>query len=139
MTHHGTTNGNDASLAELLRKLSDQSTRLLNQEVELAKVEMAEKGKHLGIGAGMLGGAGFFAWFGSGALTAAAILGLATAIDGWLAALAVGALYLAIAGVLALRGRKQVDQAGPPVPEQAIETTKQDLEVAKARAREGRR
>jgi membrane protein implicated in regulation of membrane protease activity len=105
--------------------------------MELAKVEMTAKGKRLGAGAGMFGGAGFFGWFGFGALTTAAILALATAVDGWLAALIVAAVYFAVAGVLALVGKNKVADGSPPVPEQAIETTKQDIDTIKARAKGG--
>jgi membrane protein len=129
----------DAPIAELVKRLSDQTSTLVRQEMELARVEMTEKGKRLGAGAGMLGAAGFVGWFAFGALTAAAVLALATAVDGWLSALIVAGVYFALAGVLALIGKAKVKAAGPPVPEQAIETTKQDVAVAKARAQEGRR
>jgi uncharacterized membrane protein YqjE len=130
--------GTDASVSELVKQLTEQTSSLVRQEVELAKVEMTEKGKRLGTGAGMFGGAGFFAWFGFGALTAAIILALATAVDGWLAAVIVAAVYFAVAGVLALMGKKKVKAGSPPVPEQAIETTKHDIETVKARAKGAR-
>jgi uncharacterized membrane protein YqjE len=128
----------EKSASELLRDLSQQTGDLVRQEMELAKAELREKGKAAGIGAGMFGGAGVVALFGVGALTAAAILGLAIVLDAWLAALAVGAGYLAIAGVLALTGKKKVSQATPPVPEQAIESSKEDVEWTKQRAQAGR-
>jgi membrane protein implicated in regulation of membrane protease activity len=86
----------------------------------------------------MFGGAGFFAWFGFGALTAAFILALATAVDAWLAAVIVAVVYFAIAGVLALMGKNKVQEGSPPVPEQAIETTKHDIDTVKARAKGAR-
>lgn len=132
---HGTT---DAPVGELVKKLSEQTSTLVRQEMELARVEMADKGKRLGMGAGAFGGAGFFAWFGFGALTAAAILALATAVAGWLAALIVAGAYFLIAAILGAFGRTKVKQAGAPVPEQAIETTKEDIDVVKARAKEAR-
>jgi MFS family permease len=122
-------------VAELTRQLADQTTRLVRSEVELAKAELAEKGKR----AGMFGGAGVVGLYAVGALVAAAILGLATAVDGWVAALIVGVVLAAVAGVLALVGKGKVQQATPPMPEQAISSTKEDVETAKARAQEGRR
>ena len=86
----------------------------------------------------MFGGAAVLGALALGALTACAILALATAMAAWLAALIVGVVYLAIAGVFALTGKKQVTRAVPPVPEQAVETTKEDLEWVKQRAKSGR-
>src|SRR5437868_14472198 len=98
----------EASLAELIKQLSEQSSRLARQEVELAKAELALKGKHAGIGAGMFGGAGVFGFYGLGVLIAAAVLGLATAMAAWLAAVVVAVVLGAAAGVLALQGKTKV-------------------------------
>ena len=129
----------DRPTGELVKQLSDQATRLVRQEVELAKAELAQKGKQAGVGAGLFGGAGLLGFFAFAALTTAAILALATALPGWAAALIVAAVYGAIAGVLALSGKKKTAAAGPPVPEQAIESTKEDLEWTKQRVRSARR
>jgi lipopolysaccharide export LptBFGC system permease protein LptF len=126
------------SLAELLRQLSDQSTTLARKEVELAKAEMAIKAKRLGIGAGAFGAAGLVGLFAFGALTATLILALTTALAPWLAALIVTIVYAAVAGVLALTGKQRVEAGTPPVPEQAIESSRQDVETAKQSAKEGR-
>jgi MFS family permease len=140
MTQQGTEDQrSDASVAELVRQLSDQTTLLARQEVALAKVELAEKGKRAGVGAGMFGGAGLVGAYAVGAFVAAAILGLATAVDGWLAAVIVGLVLAAVAGVLALVGKNKVQEATPPLPEEAISSSKQDVETVKARAQEGRR
>ena len=128
----------EQSLPELMRQLSDQSTALARKEVELAKAEMAVKGKRLGIGAGAFGAAGLIALFALGAATAAAILALAIVMDAWAAALIVAGAYLAIAGVLALLGRSKVQAGTPPVPEQAIESSKEDVEWTKQRAKAAR-
>src|SRR5687768_11754347 len=128
----------DESVADLVRRLSDQSTRLMRAEIELAKSELAAKGKQAGIGAGMFGGAGIFALYGVGALVAAMIAGLATAVDTWLAALIVAVVLFAIAGVAAVLGKNRLQEATPPAPEQAIATTKQDIETTKARVKEAR-
>jgi Putative Actinobacterial Holin-X, holin superfamily III len=128
----------EASMAELVKQLSEQSSRLARQEVELAKAELAVKGKRAGIGAGMFGGAGVFSVYALGALIATAILALSTAVAAWLAALIVTLILGAIAGVLALQGRTKVQQATPPVPEQATESVKEDVQWAKTRAQQAR-
>jgi hypothetical protein len=128
----------ESSASELLQQLTEQTTRLAQKEIELAKAEMAVKGKRLGIGAGAFSIAGLIALFALGAVTTAAILGLATALEDWLAALIVAGIYLLIAGVLALIGRSKVQAASPPVPEQAIESVGEDLERTKEKAKEGR-
>jgi uncharacterized membrane protein YqjE len=132
------TEARERPTAELLRQLSDQTTALVRKEIELAKVELSEKGKRAGQGAGMFGAAGLLGVFAFGALTACAILALATAVAAWLAALIVAVVYVAVAAVLALSGRKQVERATPPVPEEAVETTKEDVEWVKQRAKSAR-
>src|SRR5438477_7255251 len=128
----------EASVAELVKQLSEQTSRLARQEVELAKAELAVKGKRAGIGAGMFGGAGVLGFYALGALIATAILVLATAVASWLAALIVTVVLGVIAGVLALQGKSKVQQATPPVPEQANESVKEDVQWAKTRAERGR-
>jgi Putative Actinobacterial Holin-X, holin superfamily III len=128
----------ERSLAELTKQLTDQATTLARKEVELAKAEMSLKAKRLGFGAGAFGAAGLIGVLALGALTAAAILGLAEAVDAWLAALIVTVVYAATAGVLALIGRSRVQAATPPVPERAIESSREDLEAAKRSAKEAR-
>jgi len=123
---------------ELLKELSDHTTTLVRQEIELAKAELGEKGKKAGQGAGMFGGAGLFGVFAFAALTTSVIAALDTAMPLWLAALIVTVVYGAIAGVLALQGRNKVQEAGPPVPEQATESVKEDVQWAKTQARSGR-
>jgi MFS family permease len=128
----------DPSMPDLLRTLSDQTTTLVRQEIELAKAEMSAKGKQMGIGAGAFGGAAVLGLFAFGALTACLILALSKAVDGWLAALIVAVVYVIGAGVLALVGRKQTQAGTPPVPERAISSTKEDVEWAKTSAKSTR-
>jgi uncharacterized membrane protein YqjE len=129
----------DRSTAELLKRLSEETTTLVKQEVELAKAELQEKGKRAGVGAGMFGGAGLFGVAAFAALTACVIAALDLAMALWLAALIVAVVYAAVAGVLALTGKQKVKEATPPVPEQAAESVKEDVEWAKTRARSGKR
>jgi len=128
----------DRPTRELMRDLTDQTTALVRKEIALAKVELAEKGKKAGVGAGMFGAAALFGAGAFAAITACAILALSTFLAGWLAALIVAVVYVAIAGALALSGKKQVKQATPPVPERAVDSTKEDLEWVKTRAKSGR-
>jgi uncharacterized membrane protein YqjE len=129
----------DRPIGDLLKQLSEETTTLVRQELELAKAEMAQKGKQAGMGAGMFGGAGVAALLGLAALTAAAIVAFDAAMRLWLAAVIVGLLWLAVAGVLALQGRRKVQAATPPVPQQTQESVKEDVEWAKTRAKSGKR
>jgi uncharacterized membrane protein YqjE len=133
------TQRNGESTGELLKQFSEEASTLIRKEVELARAELAEKGRQVGKGAGMVGGAGLFGVTAFGALTAFLILVLAEAMDSWLAALIVAALYGAIAGVLALQGKQKVQEAAPPQPEQTIETLKEDVEWAKRQPESARR
>ncbi|MDQ3103374.1 MAG: phage holin family protein [Actinomycetota bacterium] len=128
----------ERSISELVQQLTQQTSELARKEVELAKAEVTAKGKQLGIGAGAFGAAGVVALYAGGALTATLILALATFLEGWLAALIVTVVYAAIAGIAALTGKKKVEQTGPPVPQRAIDSTRQDIEAAKRGAKEGR-
>jgi hypothetical protein len=121
-------------LSELLQQASEQTATLVRQELQLAQLELQQKGKRAGIGAGAFGGAGLVAAYGVGALIATVILLLATAIKPWLAALIVAAALLAAAGLLALFGKKQVERATPPLPERAVDSVQRDVDEVKARA-----
>ena len=129
----------DPPTAELLKDLSEQVSRLVRQEVELAKAELAVKGKRAGIGAGMFGGAGLFGLFAFAALTAAIIAALDLAMATWLAALIVAVVYGAIAGILAMQGKDKIQEAAPAAPEQTVETVKEDVEWARTQTRSAAR
>ena len=125
-------------LGELLKQLSDDTTRLVRQEIELAKAELTQKGRQAGVGAGLFGAAGVLGFLALAALTTCFILALDAVMPAWLAALLVAVVYGAVAAVLAMRGRAKVKQAVPPVPEQTIETVKEDVEWAKTQVRSDR-
>ena len=129
----------DASASELVKQLSEQTTRLVRHEVELAKAELSVKGKQVGVGAGLFGGAGVFGLYALGAVTAAAIAGLGEVMAVWLAALIVAAVWAAAAGVMALVGKGRVQAGTPPVAEQTVESAKEDVRWAKQSAQRGRR
>jgi nitrate/nitrite transporter NarK len=126
-------------LGELLKQLSEQTTRLVHQELELAKAEITQKGKQAGQGAGMFGGAGALGLAALGALTACFILALNAVMAAWLAALIVAVVYGIVAFVLVKQGQARIKAAGPPVPEQTIETVKEDVEWAKTQMRSEKR
>jgi hypothetical protein len=129
------TSTREPSTRDLVQDLSRQTSTLIRQEMRLARAELAEKGRHAGKGAGMFGGAGLVALYGVGALLAAAIVGLGTVIEPWIAAAAVGVALLLLAGIVALTGRKELEEAGPAKPEQTLEGVQRDVKTVKARAR----
>jgi hypothetical protein len=124
------------STAELVQRAGDQLTRLVRDELALARAELVSKGRKAGAGAGLLGGAGLVALYAVGALVLAAIAGLAEAVPAWLSALIIGVVLLAIAGGMALVGRSRVREALPPVPEEAADGVRADLETVKTAVRE---
>jgi uncharacterized membrane protein YqjE len=128
----------DRSLGELLKQLSQETTQLVHQELELAKAELSQKGKQAGTGAGLFGGAGALGLAALGALTACFILALDAVMPAWLAALVVAVVYGVIAFVLVRQGQARIRRATPPVPEQTIETVKEDVEWAKTQMRSDR-
>jgi hypothetical protein len=129
----------DESMGALFKQLSDELSTLVRQELRLAQAEMTEKGKKASVGIGMFGGAGVTTFLALQALTACVIALLATAMDVWIAALIITVVYAAGAGVLALTGKKQVSEATPPVPEQTVDTLKEDVQWAKTQLPSGKR
>ncbi|MFC8042914.1 phage holin family protein [Nocardia sp. NPDC057353] len=138
MTHAHTdrTGPADArSVSELVGDASEQLSRLVRDEIRLATLEMQEKGKRVGKGAGLAGAGTVLALYGVGALVAAAIIGLAEPLPAWAAALVVGVVLLVVAGILALAGKKNVQAATPPLPEAAVHGVQQDVATIKERSR----
>ena len=126
-------------IGEVAKSLTSDLSLLLRQEIDLAKAEMAEKGRTAAPGLGMFGGAGIVGLCAAGALTAFLILVLSTFLPDWAAALVVGAVLATVAYVLVQQGKERVADAGAPVPEQTIETMKEDVEWAKTRASSARK
>ena len=120
----------EQSISDLLKRLSQETSTLVRQEMALARAEITEQGKRAGTGAGMLGGAGVAGLLTLGALTATVIGVLDTAMAFWLAALIVTVIWGAVAGVLALQGKNKIKDATPPAP-QTVETVKEDARWAK--------
>ena len=121
----------ERSTAALIRLLSEQTSSLVHQEVELAKVELAEKGRRAGAGAAALAAAGVAGLLTLGSLTAFLVLALDGAMPAWLAALCVTVLWALVGVALGLYGRQKLEEAGGPVPEKTIETVKEDIEWLK--------
>lgn len=123
--------GADSSVGQLVERLSAQVSALVRDEMALATAEMKRKGAQAGVGIGIGSAGAVVALLGLGALVAAAVLGLATVLAAWLAALVVGVALIVVAGVLAAAGIGQVRNSAPPVPEQAVQSTKRDIETVK--------
>ncbi len=121
----------DRPVGQLVSAATEQITRLVRDEMRLAAAELQQKGKRLGVGAGLFGAGGVLAFYGGAALVAALILGLATLLAPGLAALIIGVVVLAVAGVLALVGKKQTQRAGPLVPEATATSVKTDIKTIK--------
>jgi hypothetical protein len=120
-----------ASTGELIGQLGDQLSRLVREEVRLAQAEVTRKAKRLGIGVGLFGAAGVAALLGLGALVTAAVIVLAEVLPDWLAAVVVAVVLFAVAGVLALIGKKDVDKAAPPLPTETVASVQADIDTVK--------
>ena len=134
ITQDGQRAGADRPVGEIARQLPGQISRLVREEIRLAQLELAQKGKRAGMGAGMLGGSAVFALYAVAALLAAAIIALALVLPAWASALIVGGALLLIAGVLALLGRGLLKKATPPMPSQARASIKADADEIRERA-----
>jgi hypothetical protein len=122
------------STGELVKTMSEQVSVLIRDELRLAQLEMAGKGKQMALGAGMFGTSGVVAIYGVGCLLACAIIAISGVVAAWLAALIVGAALLASAAGAALLGRRRLQKATPPVPKEAVASVKADVEEVKERA-----
>src|SRR5262245_5055051 len=119
----------DRSTAELVRRAAEQLSTLVRDELKLAQLELATKGKRAGMGVGLFGAACVVALYGVAAFVTGAIIGLATVVPAWLAALLVGIALLVVAGIVALAGRSQVKKATPPIPSAAVRSVKADIDT----------
>ena len=124
--------------SQLVSQLGEQVSTLVKDELALARMEMVEKGKRAGTGAGLLGGAGLIALYGVGALLVTIGAALALVLPVWAAALVVTVVLFAAAGVAALLGKKQVKQAMPPEPTAAMASGRRDVAAVRSAIQEGR-
>ena len=125
----------ERSTGELVKQMAEQVSVLVKDELKLAQLEMSRKGKEAGSGIGMMGGGGLIALYGVGCLIACAIIAISGQVAAWLAALIVGAALLAVAAVVALAGKSRMKKATPPMPKEAVDSIKTDVEQIKERAR----
>jgi membrane protein len=114
--------------------MTEQVSVLIRDELKLAQLEMTSKGKQAALGAGMFGASGVVTLYAVGCLLACVIIALSGAVAAWLAALIVGVVLLAVAGLAALLGKQRMNKATPPLPEQAVADVKADVEEIKERA-----
>ena len=123
--------GDDPTLGALVHQLSEQTSALVRSEVELAKAELAEKGKNAGIGIGLFSAAGLLAFFGAAVTITTVVLALALVLPAWVAALIVAVLLFVGAGIAALTGKNKVQEATPPKPERAMDGVPKDVATLK--------
>jgi uncharacterized membrane protein YqjE len=119
----------EQSTAELVQRVTEQVSRLVRDELALARAELTEKGRHATKGVGLFGGGGTLALYGLGTLVAAGVLLLALAMPAWVAAVIVAVVLFAVAGILARLGKKQVSQAVPPAPQEAANSVRADVDT----------
>jgi uncharacterized membrane protein YqjE len=129
----------DRSISELTKDLLSNVSELVRRELDLAKAELAEKARTLGLGIGLAAAGAVLLLVTLGALTATAIISLATAMDTWLAALIVTIAVGVIGTIVLLAGIKTLRRGTPPVPDQTVESVKEDIAWVKTRAKSGSR
>jgi Flp pilus assembly protein TadB len=120
----------DPSIGELVSQLSSQTARLVRDEMKLAQTEFREAAKHAGLGAGLLSVAGLLGILALATLIASAVAALAMVLPLWAATLIIGVLLFAAAGIVGLVSKKQLQQTDP-VPQQTVDSVKQDLTEVK--------
>jgi len=125
----------EASVGELTARLSHDLSTLIRDELRLAQVETSDKAKKVGLGVGLFGVSALIAYLGAATFVGAAILGLANAVDPWIAAVIVGAALLLIAAIAALAGKQGVSAGTPPVPTEAMAGIKADVNTLREGAR----
>jgi len=124
----------ERSAGELVKEMTALVPRLVRDEIKLAQVEMTQKGKQMGIGAGAFAGSGLIALYAVGCLLACAIIALSGVVKAWLAALIVGVALLAVSGIAALIGKSRLSKATPPVPKEALDSVQADVQEVKEKA-----
>src|ERR1700727_2809225 len=124
----------ERSAGELVKDVTELLPRLVRDEIKLAQLEMTQKGKQMGIGAGAFAGSALIALYAVGCLLACAIIALSGVVSAWLAALIIGVALLGVAGVAALIGKSRLSKATPPVPKEAIGSVQADVEEVKEKA-----
>ena len=125
------TQQSDPPIGALVHRLSEQIPELVRSELRLAQAELTEKGKRAGLGIGMFSAAGLLTFLGIATMVATAVLALALVLPSWAAGLIVAVLLFGGAGIAALVGKKEVEQATPPAPERTIANVREDVATVK--------
>ncbi|MGW6982571.1 phage holin family protein [Streptomyces sp. NPDC054932] len=128
------THTSDESVSVLVSRASQQISELVREEMQLARAEMTQKGKRFGKGGGLFGAAGLTGILAAQALVATCIAALALILPVWASALILTVVLAAVAAVTALAGKKQIAEAGAPLPEKTIGSVKADLTEIKEKA-----
>lgn len=131
MTTHTAPPNPERSLGQLVSDLSEQTSRLVRAEIDLAKAEVTGRLKLAGTGGGMLAAAGLLALYLLAAILATAVIVLDLWLDLWLAALIVTVFLLVVVLVLALVGVKILKKGNPPTPLRAIDNVQKDVAAVK--------
>lgn len=134
MAHELRNTKEDLSLGELFADLSRETSTLVRQEVTLAKTEISEKVSSAGKDVGYVVAGGVLAHIGLLAIVAAVIVGLAALMPLWASALLVGLVLAGIGGGLAMKGMNNL-KAVNPVPNETVESLKEDAKWAKEQTR----
>lgn len=119
----------ERSVGELVDVATIQVSRLVRDEMRLARLEMQEKTSAAATGAGLAGAGGLLMFYGGGALIAAAVLALAIALPGWAAALLVGGVLVVLGTALTIAGKKNVTTNTPPIPHEAVAGARADIDT----------
>ncbi|MFG3555320.1 phage holin family protein [Micromonospora sp. NPDC047557] len=119
----------DAPVAELVQRATDQITRLVRDELTMARAEMTAKGKRAGVGAGLLGGGAMLGIFAGATAVTTLVLTLAAIMPDAVAALIVTVVLALAAAIAAQRGKKQVSTAMPITPTATRDSVRADAET----------
>ena len=124
----------DTPVAELVQRASEQISRLVRDELTMARAEMTAKGKRAGVGAGLLGGGAMLGLFAGGTAVATIVVALAAIMPDAVAALIVTVVLAIAAAVAAKRGKKQVSDAMPVTPTATRDSVRADAETVRGAA-----
>ena len=122
-------------VGSVIHEVAERATSLARLEAELAMLELRKKVASLGVGGGLVLGAGIFGLFALGFLLATAAAGLATALDMWVALLIVGIALVLTTAALGFIGISMLKRGVPPIPERAVAEAKLTAETLKGNGR----
>lgn len=130
-TYHQRRPADEVPTVELIERLNNEVSTLIRTEMSSAVAEVKTKGTRLGLGLGVSGGGLLIVLYGLGVLVAAAVLGLATVVADWLAALIVGGALVVVGAAAAGVGAMRARAATPPIPEDTAASVRADATTVK--------